>query len=127
MAAFTKRLRLADDERTAHLSFSVSPACVLKLDQTSKGRCARLAWDLRKPNTAVKWEARSPRTEVQKDQRGRHSCAVPVGWVPHVADGDEGGETLAVLVLISPVSVLTRKFSLDLLQHHCYRGAVTGG
>ena len=51
-AAFTRSLRLADEERTAHLSSSVSPACVLMLDQTSKGSRSRLACDLRKTNTA---------------------------------------------------------------------------
>ena len=47
VAAFTRRLRPAHEERTAHLSSSVSPVCVLRRNQTSMGRRARLACDLR--------------------------------------------------------------------------------
>ena len=48
VAAFTRRLKLAHEERTAHLSFSVSPPCVLMPAQISMGRTGRLVGDLRK-------------------------------------------------------------------------------
>ena len=78
--AFTRRLRLADAERTARLSLSVSPACVHMLAQTSKGKRAMLACDLRKIYTPVKRAAPSP---TPKGMYAPEQLGVPFGCVPH--------------------------------------------
>ena len=109
VAAFTRRLKLGDEERTAHLSFSVRPACVLMLDQTSIGRRARHVCDLRNKRSSVKWEASGPRRRsAGGSQRPAYLCC---------ALSDEyrmlllvtGCDALAALVLISVLCQLSLK------------------
>ena len=108
VVAFTRRLRLADEERTAHLSSSVRMACVFMLDHTSTGSMAKLACDLRR-TTQLPYERHLvQRLKCRQTREAGMAALCLAGCITHDVHKTRC-DALVALVLISATSLVTKE------------------